>query len=235
MRAPIAVLAGALFVGHSASPAPPEASGEAAQLLAAARGVSPVICTLAATPLAEERFGYQGMPLPDGPVAATVYWALRPHYESRDIATLTAGVRDADPCVRSLAARLLAGAGPAGTSALLEALGAAEPVARRVAAEGLGFAEYHAAAPALTRALRDSDADVRGAAAWALGRMEAIQAEAALGDALDDPAIHVRLAAIDAFAHMELDDAVELLLPLLDDAEPRIRVATARALGDILD
>jgi len=246
MRSQIMVLGVALFVGHGGAPLEPwtegrsgagtpaprgAASADASRFLEAARGADPVICSLAATPLGN-RWGADAPPAVDGPDASLVAWAIKPSIEERDLNLLEAGLRDADACVRVMSARLLAAA-DAGPRILIRALGEDAAETRRVAAEGLGYAEDRAAAPALIRSVEDDDAGVRAAAAWALGRIEDPSAEAALAGALRDREPAVRIAAIGALGDLELDSSIDLLLPMLLDDEPAARAAAARAIGEL--
>lgn len=246
MRAQLLVFGVALFVGHGGQPLQPRVEGrsgagspaplastaaDAGRFLAAARGADPVICALAAAPLGN-RWGGGAPPAVGGPDATLVAWALKPSIDDRDLSLLEAGLRDADGCVRAMSARLLA-ADEAGPRILIGALGDDDPNVRRVAAEGLGYAEDRSSAPALIRRIEDDDAGVRAAAAWALGRIEDPSAEAALADALRDREAAVRIAAIEALGALELDSSIDLLLPMLGDDEPRARAAAARALGEL--
>ena len=245
MRGQLIVLGVALFAGHGgqplttnhggAGPVPAPRGGaaiaDATRFLAAARGVDPVICSLAAAPLGN-RWGGGAPPAVGGPDAALVAWALKPTIAERDLTLLERGLTDDDGCVRAMSARLLAGA-DGGPAILVRALGAERPTTRRVAAEGLGFAEDRSATAALIRRIEDDDADVRAAAAWALGRIEDPSAEEALAGALRDGAPTVRIAAIEALGALELDSSIDLLLPMLLDDEPRARAAAARALGEL--
>ena len=247
MRAQVLVLGVALFVGHGGQPLEPRFEGrggagvspaprgaadvDANRFLAAARGADPVICALAATPLGN-RWGSGAPPTVGAPEASLVAWALKPSIDDRDLTVLEAGLRDADGCVRAMSARLLA-ADEAGPRILVGALGDDDADTRRVAAEGLGYAEDRSALPALIRRIEDDDAGVRAAAAWALGRIEDPSAEDALARALEDREAAVRIAAIEALGALELDSSIDLLLPMLLDDEPRARAAAARALGEL--
>lgn len=247
MRSHVIVLGVALLVGHggqpldavrtmrgAGNPAPraDEANADAAAFLAAARGADPVICSLAAVPLGGG-WGFDGAPPADAHGAADlVAWALKPSIADRDLHLLEAGIRDTDPCVQAMAARLLA-ASHEGPAILLAALGNDRAETRRAAVEGLGYAEDRRSVAAIIRRLDDVDASVRASAAWALGRIEDPSAESALGDALQDPAPTVRIAAIRALGELELESSIDLLLPMLSDQDPRARVATAHALGEL--
>ena len=246
MRYQLIVLGVAVFVGHGGQPLdavhPARGAGnpasrgaaevDAAAFLAAARGADPVICSLAAAPLGGG-WGYNGAPpAEEGGEADLVAWALKPSIAGRDLDVLEAGIRDADPCVQSMAARLLA-ASHEGPRILAAALGDDRASTRRAAVEGLGYAEDHGAVAAIIRRLEDADAGVRASAAWALGMIEDPSAEDELGEALDDDVSAVRIAAIRALGDLELDSSIDLLLPMLSDPDPRARVATAHALGDL--
>lgn len=246
MRSGLAVLGVALFLGHGGQPldggrtardldtiGPSQGTAsdvDAVRFLAAARGAAPVICSLAAAPLGDGR-GYSGPPMDaDEGESGLVEWALQPSIDERDLTILEEGLRDADPCVRAMAARLLASGGTQGMRILSSALSDDRTDTRRAAVEGLGYAD-HASPTALIARLGDSDPGVRAAAAWALGRLEAREAAAALGDALADPVPMVQLAAIEALGEIELVESIELLLPMLRSDDARMRAAAARAIG----
>lgn len=249
MRAKLLALGVALLVGHGGQPlgsatgardrtAPPRAglattAADAGRFLAAARGASPVICSLAAGPVGDG-WGNGGAPLDqDAAEADLVEWAFQPSMTGEDLTVLEAGLRDGDLCVRAMAARLLGHAGRDGARILSAALGEASAATRRAAVEGLGYAKDPTTTPALIRRLEDSDPGVRASAAWALGRLEARDAAPALGEALADPVLTVRLAAIRALGELEVETSIELILPMLLAEEPVIRVAAARALGEL--
>jgi len=247
MRSQLLVLGVALFVGHGGQPldtgraaadrAPRtmpgagESAADAGRFLAAARGADPVICTLAGAPIGDG-WGYHGAPPDPASDAALLEWAFKPSLDERDHMVLEEGIRDADPCVRAMAARLLGAAGSDGTRILTDALDDARADVRRAAVEGLGYAEDAGTLGALLRSLEDEDAGVRATAAWALGRLEMAEAAAPLGRALRDPVSAVRLAAIEALGNLELEASIELLLPVLRDEDPRIRAAAVRAIGE---
>lgn len=251
MRAQVALLGVALFVGHPGPPleglhdasgprpaggAPAEsstASVDALRFLDAARGAAPVICSLAAAPLGEG-WGYAAPPAEASAAqSGLLEWALKPSIGDRDLIVLDEGLRDDDPCVRTMAARLLGAAGMAGARTLIEALSDEQPEIRRAAAEGLGRGE-EGGTTALIERLHDADAGVRATAAWALGRREAPEAADVLVEALADPVAMVRLAAIEALGEIELEESIEPLLPMLDSDDLRIRAAAGRAVGRIL-
>ena len=247
MKTQLIVLGVALFVGHggqpldanridrrgAGNPAPRGAAdADADRFLAAARGADPVICSLAAAPLGDRWGGNDSPPAVRDAESALVEWALKPSLAERDRNVLEAGLRDGDACVRAMAARLLA-ADEQGPRILVRALTDDAPDTRRVAAQGLGYAEDRSAVSALIRRMEDDDAGVRAAAAWALGRIEDPTAEAALGRSLRDPSPDVRLAAIHALGSLELESSIDLLLPMLSDEDPRARAATAHALGEL--
>lgn len=141
-------------------------------MLGAARGVGPVMCSLAGMRVANGGHG-DAPPIEGGRDATTVRWALRPTVDERDRRDLVEGLRDGDGCVREIAARILGSTGTEGAAALLAALDDPDVDVRRSAAAGLGYADYEPATRALIRALADDDRDVRARAAWTLGRMEA--------------------------------------------------------------
>lgn len=166
--------------GAPAQPAAPAAGAPAdslaADLLARVRGLDPVACELAARAV-RSRNWWGGPAEPaasdDPRVAEIVRWALDAGGPGA-VPVLAAGLADADPCVRRVAAiRLGRIEDPAATGALVRALGSPQAGEREAAALGLGIAEDPEAVPALVRALEGDDSPrVRRAAAWALGELD---------------------------------------------------------------
>jgi beta-lactamase regulating signal transducer with metallopeptidase domain/HEAT repeat protein len=124
--------------------------------------------------------------------------------------------------------------------ALIAALRARHPSARRNAAWALG--ELHAPrlrglpeVPPLLNALRDEAADVRAAAAWALGETKDHRATVRLCAALEDRNAAVRRQAARALGELADARAGDALRDALDDANPAVRRAASWALDEITD
>ena len=126
-----------------------------------------------------------------------IRWATGRPKQGGAVPALAAGLADADPCVRRMAARLLGRMRtPESTRALLDALSSPDPATRRLGAIGLGYAEDRTTVDPLLQALDDGDAGVRATAAWALGEVEDPRALPALTRLLArDPDPDVRRAA----------------------------------------
>lgn len=205
--------------GPAAQAAEPAIASDtlAASLLATVRGADPVVCELAVRAV-DGRHGWSstvdelvGVGAPLSPLQrATVRWAIHDRNTGpgdRDPAAidpLAAGLRDADPCVRRMAALKLGRMRqPRAVSALLAALAAPDPGLRAAGALGLGYAEDAATIGELGAALGDASPQVRATAAWALG-------------AIED------------------ERAIPQLLPVLArDEDADVRMAAAWALGEI--
>ena len=185
-------------------------TGSVVRLLAAIRGVDPLLCEFATRSVdmhgSWSRWGpISGDPLEtDSVSAALVRWIQRDHNDPSVVPRLRSAIRDTDVCVRRVAASFLARvAHPSATSALMDALDDARAEVREVAAYGVGMAEYKGAGDALIARLRDATPAVRRASAWALGSIEIKKAVPAL---------------------MEL---------LARDSDPRVRQTAAWAIGSI--
>lgn len=134
------------------------------------RGANPVQCELAIGTVGTWYGWRQVTPDRDPEAGAVVAWVDQRHKNPALVAPLAAALRDPDPCVRRMAARLLGRLRvPAARASLLEALGDREAETRRLAAIGLGFYSDRTTTPQLVRALGDRDPGVRAAVAWALG------------------------------------------------------------------
>lgn len=184
-------------------------SSLAVRFLAGARGSSPLACELMMRSLGVG-FGWGGFteePGPDAAVRELIRWAVDRRENPAAVPPLRSALRDSDPCVSRVAARLLGETRhPDAMEALTEALGDRDARIRRLGAIGLGHSDGRTpAATVLIRALGDGDGRVRAAAAWALGSIE------------------------------EERGIPELIGLLRDDPEARVRRAAASALGDILD
>ncbi|HSD31668.1 MAG TPA: HEAT repeat domain-containing protein, partial [Gemmatimonadales bacterium] len=155
----LSTLAAVLVLSGAASP-----RGErqwAAEVLAAARGAPAILCGLAAHS-AEGRFGSGPWTPPIFPsdTSGALAWALGRNHGSEADPVLLAGLAADDPCVRTIAARLIARTeSPAVTAGLLQALAGQSPGTRSAAAVALGLAGIEAGAGPLVNRLRDTDSD----------------------------------------------------------------------------
>lgn len=156
-------------------PAAPADAVTALEVLAAARGASPLGCELMVAMLTPGvRGGFEQQP--DAPANALpqVHWILARSTDAARIAPLRRGLEDSDPCVRRMASRLLSRSDHhEAAEALLDALRSANPAARQSAAVGLGYASDPRTVDALRSALTDEHPEVRTAVAWALARLRA--------------------------------------------------------------
>jgi HEAT repeat protein/ATP/ADP translocase len=122
-------------------------------------------------------------------------------------------------------------ADPQVTAALIEALSAAEPTVRRMAASMLARTGTPDAGNALVTALEDADSGVRIAALDGLALLPwDATIKAAARARLDDEHDAVRAAAVRAVARVSTDELDELLAPLASDESPTVRAALAVAL-----
>jgi hypothetical protein len=141
-------------------------------LLDGMRGANPMQCEL----------GLQGMngwwnngpePGRDAAAWAVIQYAAHREVEAGSVAMLATALRDTDPCVRRVAARLLGRSElPAARARLLEATKDADPAMRRLGATGLGYMNDRSVTRDLVRMLDDRDPGVRAAAAWAIGAIQ---------------------------------------------------------------
>jgi hypothetical protein len=221
--------------------APRSQGGEAAALLAAVRGIHPVACELAVQS-AGNGWGWGG-DAEDAPAIArgsedargVMTWLGERTPSADDVATLAAGLGDADVCVRRMAARLLARDRTAGgVDALLAALRSGDAAKRDAAVLGLGHAGDARAVGPLSALLGDADPEVRGGAAWALGHTESHEAATAVGRLADDREPRVRRAVARALGRLEDASSIPALARMLSsDPDPGVRRAAAWALGKI--
>src|SRR5512146_1983003 len=224
-------LAAALVLSGAANP-----QGErqwASEVLAAARGAPAILCGLAAR-ATEGRFGGSGPwtpPMFPSDTSGALAWAIERDHGHEADSVLLAGLTADDPCVRTIAARLIARSeSPVVTAGLLQALAGQSPGTRAAAAVALGLAGIEAGAGALVNRLRDTDADVRTAAAWALGGLDDARAVAPLGRTLGDAVPAVRAAAAISLGRLDDSTAVRALIAALrEDSDERVRVAAAEA------
>src|SRR5512135_3290027 len=160
-------------VGTALGSAPDDVA-RARELLAAAHGAPPVICALAAWTV-EQRYGFSAWQPPGGVAdsSAALAWALERDRHESAASVLVDGLGDDDPCVREVAARLVARIeSRTATDGMLRSLVATSAGTRRAAAVALGLAETTQALDPLIARLGDTDAPVRAAAAWALGGLD---------------------------------------------------------------
>src|SRR5215204_4298153 len=148
---------------------------QAGELLSAARGVSPEMCSLAASAIMNgdwrRRPPYPAVAPRTGPSARE---ELREGIAAADLAQLLASLSDPDPCTREVAVQLLAiPESEAVFTGLRSVLRSGDTAARSAAAYALGLSGEESGAEALLAVLGDAQAAVRGNAAWALGVIDA--------------------------------------------------------------
>jgi HEAT repeat protein len=218
---------------------PPD-SALARAFLAGVRGAAPLMCELAGRGM-DNRWG-DGMPDVAGELGSdtdtheVMLWAMRDVNSAEPVPILRAGLSDADPCVRTMSARLLGRTrDPAALAALIPALRDQIAETRSAAALGLGYAESPRAIEPLSLALKDADAHVRASAAFALGKIENPTAVTSLGTALQDVSASVRATAAWALGQIEDHRSVPALGTLLVDSDTGVRRNAAWALGRIED
>ena len=149
-------------------------AASAARLLSSVRGIGEPVCQLVVQAIRNQQFGrspavlaLQGDEVPRDP---TALWALSQMRTPGAVQALSAGLRDADPCVRAVAARMLAKTRFAASyDALLAGLGDQDSLVRAGAARALGRQHDRRAPERLLAALHDPAATVRASAAFALG------------------------------------------------------------------
>jgi hypothetical protein len=227
----------------SAEAQDPGDSARVAQFLDGVRGTPPLSCDLAGQVL-DNRFGWASVepvlhvlrasgaapsidPFPGG-------WARRTLSGSGVVTLLRAGVGDADPCVRHLAARLFGHieTGDA-VDALRSGLADRSAATREATALALGFTRHARGTGLLIEALADSVAPVRAAVVWALGRIGHPSVVRPLVGRLGDREPIVRASAAWALGEMERIEAVSPLADALDDRDPAVRRNAAWGLGKI--
>lgn len=183
----------------------PNDSTNAASVLASARNAAPLLCEFAVRTL-DARFGSWGSfaTVPDALAdeSAIVGWAMQ----------------DIDD--------------PAAIPVLAEALGEADPCARRVAARLLGRMAHPDAETRLLDGLIATDVNTREMAAIALGFSGRHSVVTSLIDALADTEPRVRAAATWALGAIEDPLAIPALISRLQsDPAASVRVQAAWAIG----
>ncbi|HEY2804322.1 MAG TPA: HEAT repeat domain-containing protein, partial [Gemmatimonadales bacterium] len=146
----------------------------ATRLLAAVRGVSEPVCQLVTQAVRNNEYGGSSLLMvlqgDEVPTDSTARWALSSMRSVGAVQVLSAGLRDADPCVRAVAGRILAKTHLAPAyDALKTALADNDSVVRAAAARTLGRQHDRNAPGQLIAAMHDPSASVRAAAADALG------------------------------------------------------------------
>jgi HEAT repeat protein len=211
---------------------------DVASLLSAARGATPVICSLAAQSVRGWGWGNWS----DAPVTPLGKTVVVRESDSRDRALSSADIQlllqsleSDDACVREIGVRMIGRSGsPAINSGLIERLGSPSASLRSVAALGLGLAEPPEAVDPLIRALRDSDTGVRANSAWALGNLDSGRALQPLLGIVGDNAEPVREAAVVAVGRLDSTRAASTLIRVLrQDDSPAVRRVAAWALGEL--
>ena len=211
-------------------------------LLAAANGAPAMICALAAQSVRNsgwtDRADAPYTPLGEAPNMRDRDEDYRgrngTQFSAADNEKLLAGLASADPCVRELSLRLVAGQRNNETvnAALLTRLASPEAAMREVAAFGLGLSQPMSSIDPLIAALRDATSHVRANAAWALGRIDSGHALASLIGLFHDTDPRVREAAVVAAGRIDSSSSVAALMRVLQsDESPRVRRVAAWALG----
>ncbi|HEX6053386.1 MAG TPA: HEAT repeat domain-containing protein [Gemmatimonadaceae bacterium] len=219
------------------------AAQDVASVLSAARGVSPIMCSLAAQSVWGGGWGWYDAP--SSPIGAEVSMRIRElgrqRLASSDVRLVMDSLASGDACVREMSVRLLARQRNEGgqrdetvVSGLVERLGSQSPELREVAALGLGFMHPRSAVEPLIRALRDDMPGVRANSAWALGHIEDGRALRPLVDLLADTEPRVRDAAAVAVGRIDSLSSVEALVRVVrEDTSPSVRRSAAWALGQL--
>jgi HEAT repeat protein len=208
-------------------------------LIAAARGLPPVVCGLTA----EAAAGWGGRfwsNAPSPPLGAETSERVASFPRGRltltEVSLLIDSLATPDPCVREIAVRLVGRVDAALVEdRLITRLGGqtAAPT-REAAALGLGLVESKLAVDPLLRSVRDSEIGVRANSIWALGRIGEQRVAPSLRAILSDEEDLVRNAAVGALGQLEDANSIEELLRVLrTDRVPAVRRTAAWALGQI--
>jgi HEAT repeat protein len=196
---------------------------DVAAVLAAARGVAPLICAFAAQSLGNGGWGWYDAPT--SPVASDVAQRIRDMGREKlgasDVRLLLDSLSSTDACVRELSVRLLGRQRDTTiVVGLVERLGSRTPETREVAALGLGAIGAKSAVDPLVRTLRDAAPGVRANSAWALGHIQDGRALRPIMDLLRDDVAQVREAAAVAVGRIDSSSAVEALIVSPGGSEP---------------
>ena len=234
---------GAVRTGEGSDPAarPTVVMAGAAGFLSAVSGTPPTACALVVRTLGNRWGSSSVRPRVRVPLGVTEEeralaewsWSARPTASDTD--ELLGGLDATDPCVRRVAATLLARVDDAGVrDRLRRRVESGQGPGRLAALTAMAGHEDPAAAALLRRLLGDADVVVRRSAAWGLGEMESRASRAAVEGALRDPDVGVRVNAAWALGRMEDPAAIRALSALLaSDASGEVRSAAAWALGQI--
>jgi HEAT repeat protein len=229
--AAVAPLVAALIATLDAAPAAGAPADGVRELLAAARGVPPIVCALAARSIGQ---GWSDGA--DAPVSAGL--------DTRSPSLSFAGLGDpeilllanalgsSDPCEREMAVRVIARQ-PAERVApsLLTRLRDGDDDTRAAAAAALGMVRHRPAVDHLIPALASPAAAVRANAAWALGRIRDGRALAPITTLMHDPDVVVRGAAVATVGQMDsISSAQALIRVLQQDEAASVRRTAAWAL-----
>lgn len=208
-------------------------------LVAAVRGLSPVVCGLTA----EAASGWGGrswMNAPVPPLGAETSERVSHFPRGRlllsDVSLLIDSLNTPDACVREVAVRLLGRMdAPLVEERLMQRLASSVASATREAATlVLGLVRSREAVDPLLRLVEDDEVGVRANAVWALGRIGDSRVSPALRRTLGDGDELVRGAAAGALGTLEDTESVdELLRVLRTDRAKRVRRTAAWALGTI--
>lgn len=208
-------------------------------LIAAVRGLPPVVCGLTAE-AASGWGGRSGYNAPAPPLGAETAERVanfpRARLTPSELRWLIDSLGTSDPCVREVSIRLIGRVNAAIVEdALISRLAAATPLpTREAAAMGLGLVRSKTAVDPLLRTTSDPQTGLRANAVWALGRIGDKRVSPALRRILSDDDELVRGAAVGALGSLEDHDAVEDLLRVLrSDPSAKVRRTAAWALGTI--
>lgn len=235
-----AVTACAMEARGERGPSAQDDSTNAAAILAAVRGESPLACSLTARTLengwgSPHRLGGPDAAALNDADAAAFDWVVDRRISSDVLPLLRRAMGDADACVRRTAALLVGRVGGNDLGDQLRSeLSAPDATRREMAVLALGYAGEKTTEPALASAARDAEPRVRRTAAWALGRTDNDAAVQPLMGMLRDADAMVRVNAALSLGSLSAGPAIDPLSALLSsDGDPRVRRAAAAALGQI--
>ncbi len=207
-----------------------------AELLSAARGAPPLICSYASQSVRNGGWGWSDAPVtPLGNVGARRNERLDSDLSEADINLLLESLSSDDPCVRELSVRLVSRRSvPRVAPELVTRLASPLAPLREIAALGLGMIESSVGVEPLMRALRDATPGVRANSAWALGQAEDGRALSSLMSVFGDGSPVVREAAVIAVGKIDSTrSAARIIRVLATDDSPAVRRAAAWALGEM--